>query len=449
MKRKKNQKAEPKNGFTVDYYKIENAISESIEKFHHKTAFPYTKTEGRNMAMKQSPQPALNASKPHAIETRIKTMYSSVYNDTDTKYDLTSNLEEKRSRVSSLFKAYKNRTNRIEEEREQIVQSNEIQKGIQLTKVHTTCQNEELVIDEQIAKKKATELDLESEQATHNSELAETKESYPSKSKNALHIFLLLLIGAFEFVVNNSAFLSVFRDNIIITYCATASVGILLVGLAHISGILLKRNVLPIREKILILSSIIGGALVCLFVGVIRARALENGTQGMSAWQVSGINFAFFLLGLVISYLFGYRNPELIKQYKNVCAQLEVIRKELLALFKQKSQLIEKKSALLNDIELKYNIDVDLMLDGIFANLRSVIISTAKEYNAILSLSKSLYNKINSLYKESIATFRAVNIQYRTDGETPTYFSDPIADLETELSNFEEITVDFNTNINF
>jgi hypothetical protein len=228
---------------------------------------------------------------------------------------------------------------------------------------------------------------------------------------------------------------------------ATLSVGILLVGLAHFAGMFLKRINRTRTETIMLISSILGGALVSLFVGVIRAKALESGAQGMSAFEVAGVNFAFFLLGLIISYLFSFRNPELVKQYKGVSESLKALREEIGELYEKKSALLEKTSIELTEIEEKYMVDIDSQLDDIFAELRAKIIKYAKEYNSIYSIARSLYKKVNANYKESISSFRAQNVINRTDGLQPKYFSDPIENLETDLARHDELSINFNYNV--
>lgn len=442
---KKNKEQET---VIFDFTKIESKVNNQIDDYHKRQGMTYAKKEGQSMARKHPAQPLPEADSPHPNEGQLQSMYTSLLNDIDGRYNLSASLEEKKSNTLSLLTSYHNRLTRREEERRKLIESNEIKKNVKLSKSHLNHKNEELQLDDKITKKKVQEMEMESNIENINAELSETNESHPSKKNNFIHYLVLLLLVSFEFSVNNSAFLAVFRDSVLITMFATLSVGILLVGLAHFAGIFLKRINRTKTETIILIASILGGALVSLFVGVIRSKALESGAQGMNAFEVAGVNFAFFLLGLIISYLFSFRNPELVKQYKGVSENLKLLREEIAHLYELKSQLLEKTSKELTDIEEKHMIDVDSQLDDVFANLRAKIIKYAKEYNSIYSIARSLYKKVNANYKESISSFRAQNVINRTDGVQPLYFSDPVENLETDLARHDELSINFNANSN-
>ncbi len=434
-----------KDQVIFDFTKIEAKVNEQIDDYHRKQGMAYAKKEGQGMARKQPAQPLPEAENPHPSEGQMQSMYTSLLNDIDGRYNLSASLEEKKSRTYSLLENYQRKEGRRDVERRRLIESNETKKNVELNGLHLNHQNEDLQLDDQITKKKLKEHEIESDIDNINHELSETNEAHPGKKKNFIHYFILALLISFEFSVNNSAFLAVFRDSVLITYCATLSVGILLVGLAHVAGMFLKRKKRSRTETIMIIASIIGGVTVSMFVGVIRAKALENGAQGMSSFEVSGINFAFFLLGMIISYLFSFRNPELVKQYKSAHSNLKEVREDIAELYEQKSKLVANTSKELTAVEEKYLIDVDSQLDNEFAKLRAEIIQYAKEYNSIYSIAKALYKKVNANYKESISTFRAQNVIHRQDGITPKYFSDAIENLETDLSKHEELSINFNS----
>ncbi|MEZ5196386.1 MAG: hypothetical protein R2764_08300 [Bacteroidales bacterium] len=395
-------------------------VNDQVE-INHQQRMADSKTLSLTLARANPPQPKSDLDHPHSAEIKIQADYQS---DVNLLYNTAM------PRVEELQNTYAEKLNNCEEKagnRSQIDEKvkKSVQEKLQIEKDNLEKNHAEDIanVDNEIQTTSNKIKNLEIDQEEPENTLLENKDVIPTKRIPVYYILALIGIGILEYPLNSLTF-RVMREDKVSTFLMSLVVSLIIVISSHYGGKYLKLSHKNFKDKAIIFFSILIPLIISYIVGNIRHEyLLARDIEILSTYGLGFLNFALFAVGLFLSYHVGHRNPDLVKQYRDLAKKIDKKKRELEQLQNKKKSIENRFS---NDLQIlieREEAEVERKIEKHFIIPREEVIELANEINTIVTSATSLEQVIVSNLHSCLTTFRSINEQRRIDPR-PQYWNE-------------------------
>ncbi len=424
LKKIKNRKDERKNKIIkLSRKEVQNngstTFNDEVERFHIAKLLE-SKESGIKLSRRTPPLPNLDSTTSPSFEDKLNKDYQSKADKLFSWADpQITELDNNYTEQIHQYVDYKN--NKEMQDQEIKNQVNE-KKEIDLANLSATSEKQQQDVDERIA-----EGVLKLEHSKGNKDEIEDELELigePAPSKKPFYYYLILALLSFlEFPLNEITFRAM-RESYVHTFIMSLGISITIPILGHLAGRYAKARKESVKDYIFLFLPIVTAITLSFIVGYVRSDyLLERHINVLSVPSLAFLNLAFFVVGLLLSYHYSFKNPELVKHYFKTIKEYGANQQELKLAKAEKEnldhQLAEQKKSLID----KYEAEIKDKTVHFFSNLRKAILKTANEYNHLLSSVISLEELIDSYFFQAIHEFRHANTQRRADCKTPICFA--------------------------
>lgn len=219
-----------------------------------------------------------------------------------------------------------------------------------------------------------------------------------------LAVLLTLLIYIGEAAFNTKAFL-ITGDNFLFALVLSFCLSLAVLVFSHLSMTMAKAVRSVVKRRLIIGGAILFATGLFIALAILRSRYLQAHEITVEPKYFVMINLFFFIVACLISYFIlptwkeFKENGEKLKIYKRIVKR----KKEIKGLNNQKAEIFE------------------------------TIASRTIKRSRITYAAKYVLNRVQKMFRETLAVFISTNLNFRKDGLCPNAFNDHIDDISIDI----------------